>query len=447
MGSDSMCIYVFVLFLLTFQINGEPTTMTLHSIPERKASLPIIDKVDPSTLSGKVMCGYQGWFTTPDDGSTLGWSHYAWDPHNFRTDLCAFDMWPDVSELDPDEKCETPFRHKDGSPAFLFSSQKRKTVLRHFKWMKEYGIDGVFLQRFGVQLKDPAILNNRNAVMSNVREGAEQSERTWAMMYDLTDLQPGEIEKYVMEDWKNLTTEKKITKDKTYLHHKGKPLVAVWGIGFDDGRKYTLDECKELLRFLKSDPVFGGNTVMVGIPTWWRELKWDAVSDKKLHDVILEADIISPWMVGRYNSPQKAREHIQNCVARDIAWCDKNGKDYLPVVFPGFSWQNLKKCYGESARLDDIPRLKGQFMWTQAVEHAKAGADMIYVAMFDEINESTAIFKCTNDPPVAQCKFITYEGLSSDHYLWLTGQISSLLRKEIPVNKIPSEPVVDTSRE
>lgn len=422
----------FLLFPFFLQINGGATTITLQSIPDRKESLQTIAKVDPSTLSGKVMCGYQGWFTTPDDGSGLGWSHYAWDPQKFRTDLCAFDIWPDVSELDPDEKCESPFKHKDGSPAYLFSSQNRKTALRHFRWMREYGIDGVFLQRFGVQLKDPRTLKNRNTVMSHVREGAAEFGRTWAMMYDLTDLQPGEIEKYVMEDWKNLVDAKKITGDKTYLHHKGKPVVAVWGIGFDDGRAYTLDECKKLIQFLKSDPDYGGNTVMVGIPTWWRELKWDAVSDKKLHDVILEADIISPWMVGRYNSPQKAREHIESCVTRDITWCKKNGKDYLPVVFPGFSWQNLKKCYGENAPLDDIPRLKGQFMWTQAIEHAKAGVDMIYVAMFDEINEATAIFKCTNVPPIAECKFITYEGLPSDHYMWLTGQISRLLRKEIP---------------
>ena len=31
-------------------------------------------KVDTSTLTGKIMCGYQGWFNCPDDGADLGLS-------------------------------------------------------------------------------------------------------------------------------------------------------------------------------------------------------------------------------------------------------------------------------------------------------------------------------------------------------------------------------------
>ena len=92
--------------------------------------------------------------------------------------------------------------------------------------------------------------------------------------------------------------------------------------------------------------------------------------------------------------------------------------DFLPVVFPGFSWHNLKP----QDPLDKIPRLKGQFLWSQFAGAKKAGASMIYVAMFDEVDEGTAIFKCTNNPPVGQSRFLTYEGLPSDHYLWLTGE-------------------------
>src|SRR5262245_12178236 len=33
--------------------------------------------VDPTTMQGKVLCGYQGWFTTPGDGSDRSWAHYG----------------------------------------------------------------------------------------------------------------------------------------------------------------------------------------------------------------------------------------------------------------------------------------------------------------------------------------------------------------------------------
>jgi hypothetical protein len=84
---------------------------------------------------------------------------------------------------------------------------------------------------------------------------------------------------------------------------------------------------------------------------------------------------------------------------------------------------------------DEIPRLKGRFLWKQYVEAKGAGATMLYQAMFDEMDEGTAIFKCTNDPPVGKSRFLSLEGLPSDHYLWLTGQGGKLLRGEVKVTE------------
>jgi len=87
--------------------------------------------------------------------------------------------------------------------------------------------------------------------------------------------------------------------------------------------------------------------------------------------------------------------------------------NYPPVVFPGSSWHNMKPDFPR----DQIPRLQGRFLWTQYAQAKKAGAIMVYQAMFDEMDEGTAIFKCTNSPPVGESRFVTYEGLASDHYL------------------------------
>src|SRR5215469_7543357 len=101
--------------------------------------------VDPSTLDGKVLLGYQGWFTCPQDDSHR-WTH--WSRGVPTPDTLTVDVYPDLRELDDDERCEIPGMTIAGRPAFLFSSCNRKTVGRHFRWMKEYGLDGVLVQRF-----------------------------------------------------------------------------------------------------------------------------------------------------------------------------------------------------------------------------------------------------------------------------------------------------------
>jgi hypothetical protein len=179
------------------------------------------------------------------------------------------------------------------------------------------------------------------------------------------------------------------------------------------------------VQFLKDD----GCSVMLGVPTGWREGNRDAVSDPIFHEILKLADVVSPWTPGRYRTPAQALKHGESMYAADIEWCAKQSLDFLPVVFPGFSWHNMKP----EDPLDAIPRLKGEFLWSQFVAAKKAGASMIYVAMFDEVDEGTAIFKCTNNPPVGANPFLTYEGLPSDHYLWLTGEGGKLLREESPM--------------
>lgn len=53
---------------------------------------------------------------------------------------------------------------------------------------------------------------------------------------------------------------------------------------------------------------------------------------------------------------------------------------------------------------------------------------MIYVAMFDEVDEGTAIFKCVNDVPNGeQSTFINFKGLPNDFYLKLVGKGAKLI--------------------
>ena len=418
---------------------GEEQRMTRQEIIDRTmtpyAGPPRAAGVDASTMTGKVLCGYQGWFAAEGDGLGRGWYH--WQGHSgFRPGSCSIDLWPDVGELDADERYATAFKHANGRPAEVYSAQNAKTVIRHFRWMKEYGIDGVFVQRFAGAVFSEMGLRQFNVVLQNCRQGANLSGRTYAVMYDLSGLGEGRMGR-VMDDWRLLVDRMQITRDQAYLRHNGKPVVAVWGFGFSDGRRYTLAEGMQLAGFLKDDPKYGGCTVMLGVPTYWRTLARDCVPDPAMHDLVLKADIVSPWTVGRYRTPQEAARYARTVLAEDIAWCKARGKEYLPVVFPGFSWHNMKP----ESPLDQIPRLGGQFLWTQYVEAKRAGATMVYQAMFDEVDEGTAIFKCTNDPPVGESPFLTYEGLPSDFYLRLVGQAARMLRGEVPLTNALPDPL------
>lgn len=384
--------------------------------------------VDTKTLTGKIMAGYQGWFNTPDDGAGLGWTHWARSGSKpFGPGNVTVDLWPDMSEYSASERYVTAFKHPNGQPAVVFSSHNRLTVLRHFKWMREYGIDGAFVQRFANGLKGK-LRYHKDVVLSHAREGANLEGRAYAVMYDLSGINKGAT-KEVIADWRMLREKMKMGSDPAYLHHEGKPLVAVWGLGFSgEDRKYTLAECRELVEFLKAD----GCAVMLGVPTGWRDQYRDATKEEDFHDLLKLADIISPWSVGRYLTPGQANVHAAKYYEKDMEWCRGHSMDYLPVVFPGFSWHNLNP----EDPPDKIPRLKGEFLWTQFVGAKKAGASMIYVAMFDEVDEGTAIFKCTNEPPVGESPFINYEGLPSDYYLWLTGEAGRMLRGERPVQEM-----------
>ena len=91
------------------------------------------------TYKGLVMAGYQGWFTDEGDGAERGW-HHCEKGGKFEPGLCSIDFRPDVSEYEKTYK--TGFKLADSPDAYIFSSCDESTTDTHFKWMKEYGIDG-----------------------------------------------------------------------------------------------------------------------------------------------------------------------------------------------------------------------------------------------------------------------------------------------------------------
>jgi hypothetical protein len=388
-----------------------------------------------------IMAGYQGWFRAAGDGT--GTTRFAYG----NEDRSGIDMWPDVSEYE--KTYETPFKLQNGQPAKFFSSADKSTIDLHFKWMQQYGVDGVFVQRFFNSTRE-SNRKNESIVLKNALEAASKYKRAIAVMYDLSGLKAsGEDCSDIIEDWKYLVDQLKVTNQpgaKTYLHHNGKPVVTIWGVGFPD-RPYNIRNIglERLIDFLKNDPIYGGCTVMLGVPNSWRTLKGDCVNDPYLHELIKQSDIVLPWSVQRY-SPllHNDMDRYRDDVIDDIKWCRDNKLEYVPCVYPGFSWHNLSRHeFPDDVKpIASIPRQGGRFYWQMLSTAMSAGASMLYVAMFDEVNEGTAIFKGSDNPPVSvsnpQTAFINMDGKPSDHYLWLTGEAGKMLKKEKPlVFKMP----------
>jgi hypothetical protein len=383
------------------------------------------------SYKGLIMAGYQGWFNCEGDGADRGWTHYS-RGKTFEDGSCRIDFLPEMGEYK--EQYKTSLNLPDGSPLYVFSSYDESSVDLHFKWMKEYGIDGVFMQRFFSVLTDEKRLNHADKVLKSAIKAANSYGIAICMMYDLGSM---EDDKYqlVKEDWKHLVTDLKLTNQgekTTYLFHNNKPLVALWGVGCRDRRSGHILEFLDIMNFMKTDKTVGGCSMHIGFPTHWRTIGSDTNGDQHILDVAGQADIIHPWFVGRYNEDSYETFRMKTLVD-DLKWCKENGKSYAPTVFPGFSWHNMKP----EAKSNNIPRNKGWFYWKQLAGAIDSGAEMIYVAMFDEIDEGTAIMKCAKNVPIGgKCIFIPIENeVPADHYLWLTGLAGKMLRGEMTLSK------------
>jgi hypothetical protein len=408
----------------TVTLSNSQSSVTLSNLTGARF-FNLSDAVDPSTLNRKMLLGYQGWFACPGDGSPVNaWIHW------FRSQTptaanATMDFLPDTSELDPDELFDTAMTYSNGTPVRVYGAAKQKTVLRHFKWMRDYHIDGVFLQRFTSELGSSSFSAWRNQVTSNVRAGAEAYGRVFAIMYDISGQPASTLVSTLTNDWNFLVNTMKVTSSPRYQRHRGKPVVAIWGFGFTDRPGTPQDALTVIAQFKAA-----GFTVMGGVPTYWRTLDHDSQTNPAWANVYRAFDIISPWAVGRYRDEAGADSFRANLIAPDLVLTTSLGLDYMPVIFPGFSWHNLFN----SSPVNQIPRNAGNFYWRQAYNAVSAGCAMVYGAMFDEMDEGTAMLKLapTAAELPAQGAFVPLNidgtNLPSDWYLRLAGAATRMLR-------------------
>ena len=399
------------------------------------------DKVDASTLDGKVLFGYQGWFRTPGDGSDVGWSHWSRGVPSPAT--MTVDLYPDLSEFDARDLCSVPGETIGAKPAYLFSSFNKNIVMKHFEWMKRYGLDGVLVQRF---LSDiPGSRAQGDGVLKNIMAAAEKTGRTFAIEYDISGARADSMLSILQKDWNYLVHELHITASPRYLRHKRKPVVSVWGMGLSD-QSHPPSDTNEALALIHWFQNTAGVTYIGGTPAYWRSLTRDANPDSDWANVYQAMDVVQPWTVGRYSDLAGVDRWKTEQIVPDLAATAAQHQLYMPVIFPGFSWHNLNP----KSPPNQIPRLKGEFLWRQAVNARAAGARLLKIAMFDEVNEGTAMFKAashrTDAPDQGYWLTLDADGgdLPSDWYLRLAGEITRAFHKNALL--APTLPAVPAKR-
>ena len=404
------------------------------------ATASLAQVADPSTMDGKIICGYQGWFCCPGDGNdpVIGWQHWsrsivAMGPGHYNTEL-----WPDTREYDPSDLFEVPNTTlTSGAKAYLFSSSKQGAVNVHFRWMQENGIDGVLLERFtnGMVLD----VNNagykwRNAALGNVKSAANRYGRVWAVEYDVSgDPDTATIYDRITGDWKYLKKTYGLYKDRRYLHQKGRPVVTIFGLGFrGDGYPISPELASRIITYFQKD----GCWVIGGVPWGWRTLT-GCKSDPQWATVFRSFNGIKPWTVGAYRNWDGILQIRKNVWIPDFEECEKLGITYMPTAWPRFGWDNM---HGYPCGQSKMSSRGGQHLWDQLYVMKGLGARTIYGAMFDECDESTAMMKVSDDVPTAGCWW-TNEGLPADWHLRLLNYGGKMLRGEIPLSRtIPISP-------
>jgi hypothetical protein len=413
--------YLIAMLLLMFGCSKNQLNKNQPNIPgDASIALPSA----PGDVVGKVTVGYQGWFSAAGDGSPVN----AWSHQNHET-------WPDVREYTTTYQSVQP-NLGNGQPAKMFSSYDQSTVNIHLQWMQQNGIDCAALQRFGGELSNTNLKAQRDGMAGKVRTAAEATGRKFFIMYDIsgwTAFQAG-----IKTDWTNTMINRlNITSSSAYAKQNGKPVVCIWGMGFNDSaHNFSAAVCLDVINWFKSQ----GCYVIGGVPNHW--LVPDGGARTGFTATYQALDMIQPWTVGCFSGVTGANGHGP-VYTDDLNFCNTNNIDYQPVAFPGTSFYNTN---GTAQNL--IPRLHGDFLWTQFAQMKTRGVQSAYIAMFDETNEATSIFKCAEDVSMIPAGkwYLTLDAdgthVSSDFYLRLVNDGGKMLKGQIPYTATVITPFV-----
>ncbi len=380
-----------------------------------------------SDVAGKVVVGYQGWFACRGDGSPLNnWNH---------TNL---EMWPDCREY-PTTFSGCPFNQAgaqqpgytgnlgNGQPARIFSEYTQSTTNVHVQWMQQYGIDCAAIQRFGTELGNRTLKAYRDSTSVHLKNSCETYGRKFYIMYDISGW--GSFQNDIKTDWTNtIVGSLHLTTSTGYAKQGGKPVVCIWGFGVS-GEPGNASSWTDVITWFKNQGcyVIGGTA-------------GGFANDASNSTAYNACNMLMPWPVGATGSMSS----FQSTYSRDLTYCNAHGIDYQAGCYPGTSFYNSNNSWPKNK----IPRMHGDFMWSQFAGMRNAGVKSMYIAMFDEMQEATSVFKIAEDSTMVPkgYYFVNLDAdgvhVSSDFYLRLITNGARMMKGLIPYQATHTTPFV-----
>ncbi|KAI4251641.1 MAG: hypothetical protein LQ352_004735 [Teloschistes flavicans] len=388
--------------------------------------------VDATSLQGKFLYGYQGFFRRPGQGNihwTLSGSggtipgpstpgdgkSFIQSPVNEFSPLTIFrvqfDMFPAVEQYPQECLFPTNFILPSGAHASLFESNCTGVVDTHFRWMQENSIDGILVQRFYGQYDDQSFLQ----LLQQIRAAAEKYGRAFAVEYDLSGVSSADFDGAVaalLDDYSNHIAP--LVSSPSYLHHQGRPVIELWGFGINKD-KLSAADCASIFHAIRSaNP---NPYVVLGV-------QWDWAYDRTNHpdyfNVYTQGDVIQPWSVGVYSDVASYEQKYRDNFVPDKALADQLGLGYAPSILAGSSSRNRDQgtTFGN--------RYNGTFYEAQLKHQLDMKPFFVFGSMFDEFPESTqviATLTASEVPPAPNPRFFGIDdGMDHNYYLQLAGR-------------------------
>jgi hypothetical protein len=241
------------------------------------------------------------------------------------------------------------------------------------RWMQENSIDGILVQRFYGDIDDPSFIQ----LLSQIRISAEKYGRTFAVEYDLSQVESSDFADVVprlLNDYSTVVAP--LVSSPSYLQHQGRPVLELWGFGINKPQLSAAD-CGTIFHALRSaNP---NPYVIMGVQQAWRS---EAQANPDYFSVYIQADVIQPWTVGAYGNDNYQGFYTGTTVP-DKALTDDMGINYSPVIWPGGSDRNRQG--NPSIPFGD--RVNGTFYEAQLQNVLDLKPMFIFGAMFDEFPE------------------------------------------------------------